>query len=594
MLEYDKNEDRIELIYKIFYVVLFLFVIKIINIQIINHSYYLEISEKNRIRIVSKIGPRGSILTFDGEAVAKNKISYSVMYFPREKVNDEYLLNISKQISKIVSIDYKDVFLNLSKIQKSLKPAKIIDGLSVKTAIYFYEIKNIFPEIEILEENARYYPYNNFLSHIIGYTGKMDNNEWKYYNSKGYSFDSFVGKTGVEKKYEEYLKGKDGGLFMEVDNRGRIVRVIGFEKWDKGNDVKLTINYNVQKAAEDALRKLPYKRGAAVCVESLSGRILAYAVKPGYDLNYFSSYRDERKTMNIDEFNIPISGLYAPASTFKIITAVAAVESGKIHEDTRFYCPGYYDAGNRVFKCWEKKGHKWQNLIDGLSNSCDVYFYNVGYQIGPYEIENIAKKFRLDEKTGIDFDYEKNGKVFGPKSRMDSKGYWFIGDTLNMAIGQGETLVTPMGMLMVVMSLSNGGYFYKPYYVDSVISGDGRTIFRNEPQLVSKIYLKEETLDVIKKAMRKVVTDGTGKVCDINGVNVYGKTGTAQNPHGKDHAWFVAFADKNGESPIAVSVLVEHGEHGSSAAGPVARDIIRAYYKVCEEKNENKNIGIIE
>ncbi|HOJ85711.1 MAG TPA: penicillin-binding protein 2 [Elusimicrobiales bacterium] len=593
MLGYDKDSEKLDKVYRVFYIVLVFFIIKIINIQIVNHSYYLELSEKNRIRTVAKLGPRGNIISSDGEVLAKNKISYSVMYFPREKMDEEYIKNLSKQISKISSTEYNAVLKSIEKIQKGLKPAKIVDGLSVKTAMYLYEVKNVFPEIEIMEENIRYYPMNNMLSHIIGYTAKMDENDWKYYSAKGYSFDALVGKTGVEKKYEEYLKGKNGGLFMEVDNRGRLVRIMGFEKWEKGNDVKLTIDYSVQKAAEEALNKLPYKRGAAVCLDSNTGKVLAYAVKPGYDLNYFSSYREDKKNENIDEFNIPISGLYPPASTFKIITTIAAVESGKIKEDTKFYCPGFYDAGNRVFKCWEKKGHKEQNLIDALANSCDVYYYNVGYIIGPYEIENVARKFRLNEKTGIDLPYEKPGKIFGPKSRMDSKGYWFVGDTLNMAIGQGETLVTPIGMAMVMMALSNGGIFYKPYYVDSIIKSDGKVLLKNEKEFAGRIELKEETYNIIKKAMRRVVTDGTGKICDIKGIDVYGKTGTAQNPHGKDHAWFVAFAEKEGKNPIAVSVLVEHGEHGSSAAAPVARDIIKAYYKTNSDKNESVNEKMI-
>jgi penicillin-binding protein 2 len=191
----------------------------------------------------------------------------------------------------------------------------------------------------------------------------------------------------------------------------------------------------------------------------------------------------------------------------------------------------------------------------------------------------MAKKFRLDQKTFIDLPYEKAGKIYGPSSRINSRGYWFIGDTLNMAIGQGETLVTPMEMLMVVMALSNGGKFYKPYYVDGIISSDGKVIFQNVPQILGIITLKKETYDIIYQGMRAVVKEGTGKTCDINDVEVYGKTGTAQNPHGKDHAWFIAFAKKEGYNPIAISVLIEHGEHGSSAAAPVAREVIKEYFK---------------
>ncbi|MBP7796726.1 MAG: penicillin-binding protein 2 [Elusimicrobiales bacterium] len=584
---YEKRTELIDLIYRVFYIILILFVIKLISIQIVNHSYYLTLSEKNRIRTISKLGPRGNIITSDNVAVAVNKPSYSIMYFPRKNITDKYIDDMSLRISKVLSVSYDDIKRSISVSQKTSKPSKIINNLSIKSTMFFYELKNIFPELEIIEENARYYPYGNFLSHIIGYTGKIGEDEIKYYISKNYSLDSLVGKTGVEKKYESNLKGGDGGLFMEVDNRGRLVNIIGFKQWHKGDDVMLTINYKVQKAMEDSLSKLPYKRGAAVCMDATNGKILGYAVKPGFDLNYFSSYRDDKKYEEIDEFNIPISGLYPPASTFKIIMTAAGLESGKISESTQFYCPGYYDAGNRVFKCWEKKGHKMLDLIGGLAKSCDVYYYNVGNLIGPYEIENMARKFRLNEKTGIDLPYEKEGKIFGPRARMSGKGYWFIGDTLNMSIGQGETLVTPMEMLMVMSSIANKGKFYKPYYVDSIVSSDDKVILRNEPQVVSEISLKDETYATLYKALRSVITDGTGKLADVPGVDVYGKTGTAQNPHGKDHAWFVAFAQKDGKNPIAISVLIEHGEHGSTAA-VVARDAIKSYFLNDDHSDEIK------
>lgn len=585
MMEVSRNELVLSKIYNVFYVVVILFFIKLINIQIINHSYYLELSERNRIRVIPKNGPRGNILTEDDIIVAKNRISYSIMYFPSEASDKDYIERLSNILSKITSTQPERVFNIILKSQQTFKPTKIVDRVGLKDIKLIYEVKNIFPEIEITEENMRDYPFNEYLSHIIGYVGKIDENEIRRYISKGYTLDAIVGKTGVEKGYEDYLKGKNGGLFMEVDNRGRLVRIIGYEPWAKGNDVYLTINWSVQKAAEEGLRALPYKRGAVVAVEADSGRIIAYAVKPGFNLNIFVSREENKIGSEIDEFNIPIQGLYPPASTFKVITTIAALETGKVDPEKKFFCPGFYDVGNRVFKCWEKKGHNWVNMLDGLAKSCDVYYYNVGEIVGPYEIENIAKKFRLDKKTGIDLPYEKTPVIFGPKKRIETKGYWYRGDTLNMSIGQGELLVTPISMLNVVMSLANGGYLFKPYYVDRIIDSNGKVIFKNSPILVDKIELKQSTWKVIYEAMRRVVTHGTGKACDIAGIEVYGKTGTAQNPHGKDHAWFIAFAKKDGKKPIALSVFIEHGEHGSSAAAPIAARIIKSYYGVSSPSN---------
>lgn len=592
-METTKNEQILSKIYNIFYIIVVLFLIKLINVQIINHSYFLELSERNRIRVIPKNGPRGNIITEDGIIVARNKISYSIMYFPSDGVDKNYLLRLSRALSNITSVSSDRILNLILKSQENLKPTKLIDRIDIRNIKLIYEVKNIFPEIEITEENMRDYPFKEYLSHIIGYVGKIDEKDLKKYISKGYSLDSIVGKSGVEKIYEDYLKGKNGGLFMEVDNRGRLVEIMGYEPWAKGNDIYLTINWGVQRAAEEGLRSLPYKRGAAVAVEADSGKLIVYAVKPGFDLNIFISRDDNKINYEIDEFNIPIQGLYPPASTFKIITTIAALETGKIDAEKKFFCPGFYDAGNRIFKCWEKKGHNWINMIDGLAKSCDVYYYNVGDIVGPYEIENIAKKFRLNQKTGIDLPYEKTSSVFGPKRRIETKGYWFRGDTLNMAIGQGELLVTPIAMLNIVMPLANGGYFFKPYYVDKVIDDNGKIILKNSSTLLDRIELKPYTLEKIYEAMRRVVTHGTGKSCDINGVEVYGKTGTAQNPHGKDHAWFVAFAKKEGKKPIAISVFVEHGEHGSSAAAPIAAKIIRSYYGV-GNLNSNNKLEIIE
>ncbi|MCX7905794.1 MAG: penicillin-binding protein 2 [Elusimicrobiales bacterium] len=592
-MEIFRNDELVNKIYSLFYIIVIIFIIRLIDIQIIKYSYFYELSEKNRTRVIPRNGPRGNIITSDGIVVARNKISYSIMYFPSDTTNYDYLKKLSYLLSKIVGLNSEKLLTVILQAQNTHKPIKLVDRIGLEIIKSVYEIKNIFPELEIIEENIRDYPFNNYLSHVIGYVGKIEEKDIRKYILKGYSLDSIVGKNGVELMYEDELRGKNGGLFIEVDNRGRLVKVLGYEPWSKGNDVYLTVNWNVQKAAEDALRKLPYKRGAAVACEADSGRIIAYAVKPGIDLNNFVlKSSDTSYSYNVDEFNIPIQGLYPPASTFKIITTIAALESQKISKDRKFFCPGFYDAGSRVFKCWEKRGHGWVSMIDGLAKSCDVYYYNVADIVGPYEIENIAKRFRLDQKTGIDMPYEKTPIIFGPKKRIETKGYWYRGDTLNMSIGQGEIVVTPISMLLVIMAIANGGKFYKPYYVEKIVDERGNVLKENYPIVTGSLTLKPHTWDVLYKALREVVINGTGKACDVNGIEVYGKTGTAQNPHGKDHAWFVAFAKKDGKKTIAVSVIIEHGEHGSSAAAPVASKLIQAYYNVRE--NNSIKMEIIE
>lgn len=584
MISDKPNTERFNFLWFFLYALVVVFFMKMIELQIIKYKYYKEISERNRTQIINQAAPRGRILTSDGIVVASNKPTFSLIYFPNSENDVKKIRKFSSFISKWANLDEKEVYLQMVKSQNTLKPVKLAENLSSKTIMYLSELKNFYQGIEIVYESSRYYPYDSFASHLIGYMGKIDSNDWKLYSGDlRYTISSVVGKTGIEKKLEQYLKGTDGGLYMEVDNKGRLVRVIDTKQGLPGSDVKLTINFKVQQAAEKALNNLIYKRGCAIALDPFSGRVIAYAVKPGFNLNFFSDYNENRKKEKIDfdEFNIGIQGTYPPASTFKIITTIAALESGIVSPQEVFYCPGFYNAGDRIFKCWEKKGHKKVDMLKGLANSCDVYYYNVAYKIGPLQIEKTAEQFGIGQKTGIDLPGEKSGNLFGPSIRVNKKSYWFIGDTLNLAIGQGETLVTPMQLAVLISAIASKGEIYKPYYVEEVYSSkEKKIILKNTPQLIRRIKLKEETWQFIYEALREVVMTGTGQAARIKDLNVYGKTGTAQNPHGKDHAWFIAFANYGEERPgIAVSVLVEHGEHGSSAAAPVAKEIIKAFYE---------------
>jgi len=599
----EKNIVRLNIIFSILYIIILIFLMKIINIQLIKFPYYRELAERNRTQIINQSAPRGRIITSDNIVVASNKPTFSLVYFPNYEKDSRELKKLAHFISEYTSENEQKIYLNLLKSLSVMKPVKLAENLSAKSIMNLSELKNFYQGIELVTEASRYYPYNTMLSHILGYMGKIDQEDWKLYaGNLEYSMDAVVGKTGIEKRYEKYLKGKDGGLYMEVDNKGRLIRIMDTKQGISGKDLYLTINFKVQEAAEKALNLLVYKKGCAIAIEPFTGRILAYAIKPGFDLNFFSDYSENKRKekFEFDEFNIGIQGTYAPASTFKIISTIDALESGKISPEEIFYCPGFYNAGDRVFKCWEKKGHKRVDMLKGLANSCDVYYYNVAYKIGPLEIENIAKLFGIGSKTGIDLPGEKAGNLFGPSIRASKKSYWFIGDTLNLAIGQGETLVTPIQLAVLMASIATRGKVYRPYYLEKIVSNkEDEVILRKEPELLKKIELKPQTWDFVYKALKEVVESGTGQMAKMKNIEVYGKTGTAQNPHGKDHAWFIAFASLPGEKPgIAVCVLVEHGEHGSSAGAPVAREIIRAFYgnKISEVKDENlsENISIIE
>jgi penicillin-binding protein 2 len=581
MIERGIPQDRINFLWWLVAAVSLVFALRLVNLQILMYTHYREIAERNRTQVLPQAAPRGRIYTRDSAAVATNKPSFSLIYFPGDVKSAQAMDKMARSLSHRLNIPFEELSAGLYKAVKKGAPARLAENLSSKTMFSLSELKTMYSGIEIIVEARRYYPFGNYLSHLTGYIGKMDPAEWAAHGKdKNYSMDSRVGKAGLEKMYERDLKGKDGGIYLEVDSRGRLSRILESRKWEPGADIYLTIDSKIQSAAEEGLKKSNTGKGAIVALDPRSGAELAMASMPDYDPNRFVSYSDEKRPddlKEVPEFNVAVQGTYPPASTFKIIPTIAALESGRIDPADTFFCPGYFDAGSRIFGCWEKKGHGKVSLVQGLAKSCDVFYYNLGIRTGALNIEKYARLFRLGVPTGIHLPDEKSGNVFGPSKRAANKSYWFIGDTLNLSIGQGETLVTPLQMAQVYAALANGGVFWRPYYVDRIVAGDSQINFKAEPEKISRVELKERTWALIREGLKEVVLEGTGQSVKIDGVEIFGKTGTAQNPHGKDHAWFVAFAGLPGEpAEIAVAVLVEHGLHGASTAAPIARDVILA------------------
>ena len=584
MIDRNISQDRLNYLWILAYAAALVFLLCLINLQVLMSSRYREIAEKNRTQVMSQAAPRGRIFTSDGAAVATNKPSFSLIYFPGQLKTTSQTEALASDLSRQLALPYEALRRTLFKSARMETPVRLAENLSYKTMLSLSELKTIYPGVDIIVEARRFYPFGAYLSHLIGYIGKMDANEWSQRGKdKNYSMDSRVGKAGLEKMYEKELKGRDGGIYLEVDSRGRLSRRLESREWSPGAEIYLTINSKAQTAAEEGLAASATGKGAVVALDPRSGAVLALVSMPDYDPNMFVAYQEDRvqgKIKNLPEFNVALQGTYPQGSPFKIITSAALLETGKVSIDETFNCPGYYDAGSRKFKCWQSKGHGKMNFLDGLANSCDVYFYNVALRVGPLNIEKAARQFRLGLPTGIPLPDEKAGNVFGPSKRAAKKSYWFIGDTLNLAIGQGETLVTPIQMALLMSAVANGGVFYRPYYVDRIVNGEGEALYRGKTEELSRLAFKDSTWDLLRQALRQVVDEGTGQVAKIRGLDVYGKTGTAQNPQGKDHAWFVAYAALPGQpAEVAVSVLVEHGEHGASAAAPIAKAVIEALFK---------------
>ena len=556
----------------------------LIDIQFIRHDMYLQMAERNRTHILYQTAPRGRIFTADGREIATNAPSFSFYYLSVGDKNPEYLKHLADDFSPYLNMTAEEVLEKLEQGAKTGKAVAVAENLSVQSTAALKELQLYYPGVYLIEESKRDYPYGGFASHLVGYIGQMSEAEWKNRNPRlNYRLNAKVGKSGLEKKYEEKLKGKDGGVYLEVDYRGRVRSIIQDKKGAAGHDIYLTLHSAVQQAAEEGLKKSKTGRGAAVALDPRTGAVLALASAPAYDPNIFVPYSDKtpaEKTKRIDEYNLAIQGLYPPASTFKVITGAAGLEEGKLDVSRKVNCTGKYNAGSRFFKCWGIHGPV--DFFDGMSNSCDVYFYALAADLGPAPIERMERRFMFGRQTGIDLAGEKAGNLYGPTRRARNKTYWFVGDTLNLSIGQGELLVTPIKVAQFAAALASRGNVYRPYYVDKIVSNEnGKTEVIGQTEILQQAGLQKSTYDTLYKALKHTVDNGTARRVKIDGLDVYGKTGTAQNPHGPDHGWFMAFAARKGEEPsIALAVFVEFGEGGSTAAGPIARDMLEAYFGV--------------
>ncbi|MDP2866390.1 MAG: penicillin-binding protein 2 [Elusimicrobiota bacterium] len=582
MIDRQIPQERLDFLWLLAYAAALVFILRLVNLQVLGGARYREIAEKNRTQIIAQAAPRGRIFSSDEVALVTSKPSFSLIYFPGQAKTVPEIDRMARALARPLGADYEDLRKNIYKAASRGKPMRLAENLPPKIMLALSELKAIYPGVDVIVEARRYYPFGPYLSHLVGYIGKMDPREWTSRSrDKNYSMDSRLGKAGLEQMYEKELKGKDGGIYLEVDSRGKLNRVLESRKWIPGADIFLTIDSKAQAAAEEGLQKSVSGKGAVVALDPRTGAVLAFASAPDYDPNMFVLSGSEKEGLAagkiLPEFNVALQGSYPPGSLFKIITAAAILESGRVRPDEKFHCPGYYDAGSRIFKCWEKRGHGSVALIEGLARSCDVYFYMTSQRAGALAIEKYERAFRLGQVSGIALPGEKIGNIFGPSLRAAKKSYWFIGDTLNLSIGQGELLMTPMQAVGLIAAVANGGIFHRPYYVDRIVKSDGQPLYQGKPETLSRVQLKDSTWALIREGLRSVVREGTGQAAKIAGAEIYGKTSTAQNPQGKDHAWFVAYATVNNEpSKIAVAVLVEHGEHGSSSAAPIAKAVIEA------------------
>ncbi len=573
------------------YIVVFVFIIflfRVWHLQVIEGEEFKKIAEQNRLRIIEIPAPRGIIYDRNNRALVRNIPFFDISIF-KEDLNEAP--ETLSALGKLLDLRIEDVEERLEHSSVNLfEPLKLKQDISLDEVARVEARRMDFPGLQVDFVMGREYVYGELASHIIGYLGRLTLEQARDPDYRGIPRKAFIGQLGIEKVYDRILRGTAGKKIVEVDAAGKLISVVGMQQPVKGTDIRLTIDVKLQSEVEAAING---KVGSVVVLDSNSGEIMALASTPSFDPNLFArgiDYNEWERLINNPKkpfLNRALQSQYPPGSTFKIVTALAALDKGIVTDSTRFECKGSIFFG-RVFKCWKEKGHGNIGLHRAIVESCDVYFYEVAKLLEIDTIAQYALDFGLGSRVGIELEGERSGIVptAGWKRRTKNQK-WYKGETLNTVIGQGYLSVTPIQMARLMAAVVNGGRLYTPHLLKD-------TILDNE--VVGTINIKPEYLALIKRALIDVVSDrsGTGTMSRSSIVGIGGKTGTSQVVGGdmqedvqdkfKDHAWFVAFAPE--ERPeITVSVFVEHGGHGGSAAAPVAKRVIEAYFKDKKSKN---------
>ncbi len=603
------------------------------RLQIAEGGHYQLRADANRYNVVSTNAPRGVIYDRTGKALARNMPRFSVRLLPIAMADDGAGEQVLKRLiamlnGEIVGASPSDhpsgeQVLHIEDIRKQLQegqinpyqPIVIADNVPRDTALVIMEEHANLPGVEVTVRAQRQYVEGELLSHILGFVGSIPAEQVDRYvgqPNSDYAPQDIAGLSGVENVFESTLRGHKGQQQTEVDVAGREVRMINEVPPVAGHNLILTIDLELQRVAEEALRKqmatIHSKSGVVIAVNPQNGQILALVSLPSYDDNLFVGgiSTDDYNRLTKDPFrpllNHAISGVYPPGSTFKIVTALAALEEKVIDRNTYINDPGTIWLPNKYFPddptlaqpfyCWYRPGHGQLNVVGALAQSCDVFFYEVGGGYRDFQglgIEKLAEYSQLlgfGHDTGIDLSGESTGLV--PNSKWKRLNYgesWVTGDTYNMAIGQGAVLATPLQVLNATAAIANGGTLYRPQLVYQVQDADGNVLRGFQPDIIRRLPVSQDNLNLVREGLRQAVLNGTARHVSIPGVPIAGKTGTAEFPGRRDregnlptHAWFTAFAPfQNPE--IAVVAFVYGGGEGSAVSVPIAHEILQAYFQ---------------
>ncbi|MBK1989600.1 penicillin-binding protein 2 [Sphaerospermopsis aphanizomenoides BCCUSP55] len=546
-------------------------------LQIIEGPKLRQRAEANRIRMIPKQPERGNIFDRNGKLLATTRYPRSVYLWPMAHTKPSWSV-VGPRLSQILDIPQEDMETKLEQAgANSASLIRIARNVTEEQITALKEYENELPDVEINTEAVRYYPQGRELAHILGYTRELTAEQLKKRQSEGYRLGDVIGQMGVEKAYEKTLRGEWGGQQVEVDGAGRPLRVLGEKQAKAGNDLHLTIDVEMQKVAEKALGN---RNGAIVALNPNNGEVLAMVSHPTFDPNIFSKQKLSQKdweSVQGEEHPLVNRALSAfpPASTFKIVTTTAGIESGRFSPNTVLQTYGSLTIGGTRFGEWNHAGFGPLGFVGAMQWSSDTFFYQIGKGVGGPKLIEWTRKYGFGEKTGFEFSTEE-AKGLVPDDNWKQKAWkmpWTVGDTINMSIGQGALQTTPLQVAVMFAVPANGGYRVKPHLLKD--NGDAK-------KWRESLNMKPETLKILREGLRKVVSEGTGKALNKPTIPpTSGKSGTAEAWKGRskqNHAWFGAFAPADKPEVVIVAFAEHSGGGGGSVAAPMILDIMEEYF----------------
>ncbi len=562
------------------------------HLQVLEGRHFFTLSTSNSLRVRPVEAPRGFVLDRNREILVENRPSFDVFVTPEDVHRNPATM---RAIAEVLGMDPQEVADKIAEgMDRPYQPFLLRKTIDDRTLAAVEERKLDLPGVTLQIRPMRAYPTEGIAANVLGYVSEVSQAQLARPEFHDFRPGEHLGQAGIERRFDAFLRGVDGGEQIEVDARGRAVREMSQLDPRSGLNLVLTLDRRLQLAAEEAMRD---KDGAVVVLNPSTGEILAMVSKPSYDPNLFAQgltveqWQDLIHNPKHPLQNRALQAQYPPGSIFKLVTAMAGLESGAITPETRFYCGGSFSLGRYTFADWKKGGHGWLDLRGGITNSCNVYFYQVALKTGIDWMARVAREFGLGQAPGLGLGDEARGIVPSPAWKKEHQGdAWYPGNTVITGIGQGMVVTSPMQIALMVSAIANGGILYRPWILKRVESLGGEVIEDYEPEIVRRVDIRPETLAVVREGMLGVVDRGTGRRAHVEGVEIAGKTGTAQvvrkeeakrlknNKDVKDHGWFAGFAPF--ENPqIAVVVLVEHGGFGGQVAAPVAKAIFETAFR---------------